>query len=326
MKSIHSRKISISIIILTRDRSASLKRTLKSLIANTEKVKNYEIIVVDNMSKDDTKVVAKQFGVKYVYCPLPGVSMCRQKGINEANGDIILMLDDDCVPQKNWMISFYNRLLNDTKLALVGGHIINVGFSKDKEYKGRGKIGKNGVSYFVKDPKEADYYGSANIALRKSAVLCVGGYDPMYRTGGYEEIDLITRLKEHGFKVDYEPYAVVYHHYVKTNYRHSRLLYSGPLPRLYFYFKFYRPRNLKQWLDFIKYESGLFRENFTKRVKALIWAFLHLNSKKIKNSLILFINMLFPYIALLWVMAKGYNRRKLEKYCYTKCEVNEEEV
>lgn len=245
----------VTIVVLTRQRAESLRRTLAALTQLD--YPHYEVVVVDNLSTDHTCEVAKSFDVRYLYCPAPGVSICRQVGIDASQSSIVAMCDDDCVPVSDWMTRMVQRHLAEPDLALLGGQIINVGFGKNAKYKGRGTLVRNSVIQFVEDPNQAYYYGSANITFKRAAVQEVGGYDPFFRTGGYEEADLITRLKAHGYRVGYEVQATVEHHHVETNFRHNRMFYTGTLLRLYFHLKHFRPRTLSEWGSFWAYEMLL---------------------------------------------------------------------
>ena len=300
----------VSVVVVTRDRAESLKHTLKALEA--QDYPSYEIIVVDNRSVDHTAQVAAEFGVRYLFCPAPGVSMCRQRGIEAARGEIVAMCDDDCRPVREWLRHIVQRLCSDEKLALVGGHIINVGFPESKRFKGRGKIGRNGVTAFVADPQEADYYGSANIAFKRAAIQSVGGYDPFFRTGGYEEAELMTRLRRNGFRTDYEPAAVVEHHHTTVDYRHDRLFYSGPAPRLYFYLKHHRPHTLRGWLSFLGYELQLLGQDLLKVARPIAVATLRVEIRRWPGLAVRLFNILSGRLAIPWLLWHAHVQRLKE--------------
>jgi glycosyltransferase involved in cell wall biosynthesis len=293
----------VSVVVLTRDRAESLRQTLLTLTGLD--YANHEVIVVDNRSMDHTAQVAAEFGVRYLFCPAPGVSMCRQRGIEAARGEIVAMCDDDCRPVREWLSCLVQRLCTQENLALVGGHIINIGFGADKQYKGRGKIGRNGVSTLVADPREADYYGSANIAFKKAALQAVGGYDPFFRTGGYEEAELMTRLRHSGFRTGYEPAAVSEHHHTTADHRHDRVFYSGPAPRLYFYLKHHRPRTLDGWLSFLGYELWLLGQDLAKLARPIAGAILKLRFDQWLRLGVRLFNVISPRIAIPWLLWKA---------------------
>jgi len=248
----------VSVVVLTRNRAASLTRTLEALAALDYAA--YEIVVVNNGSADDTAQVISRFPVRHVFYPRPHIGLCRQLGVEAARGEIIAMCDDDCVPDRAWLRCLISRLESERDIGLVGGRIVNVGFPQAARYKGRGRIGPNGRLIFVADARQADYFGAANQAFKRVAFEAVGGYDPFFRCG-YEEPDLILRLKKAGFQVAYEPNAVVEHHFTATGHK-LNLFCSISMMRLYFYLKHFRPQTLKSWASFLTYELFLTLKEF----------------------------------------------------------------
>ena len=95
----------ISLLIITRNREKMLSRCLSSLLVQTRMPD--EIIVVDNASTDKTKKVIltfqKKLPIRYVLEKQIGIPFARNKGIREACGSILLMLDDDCQADKFWI-------------------------------------------------------------------------------------------------------------------------------------------------------------------------------------------------------------------------------
>ncbi len=242
-----------SVIVITRNRAESLARTLDALARLTYPA--YEVVVVDNGSTDATPEVARARDVKYVRFTTPNMSLSRQAGVDASRGEVLAMCDDDCVPSPDWLDHLAGRLQADPSLVLVGGHVVNIGFPEHEQYKGRGKLERNGLFSYVSDPAQADYFGSANLAFSRRAIEAVGGYDPFFR-GGYEEIDLIWRIRAAGFGTAYAPEATVDHHFTGANFK-LRPFYSGALMRLYFYLRHLRPGSPADWARFAGFEAVL---------------------------------------------------------------------
>ena len=83
----------VSIIIPTYNRYKLAKRAIHSILNQT--YKEYEIIVVDDGSSDDTKSLKDEFDIKYIYQSNCGVSSARNKGVKTAKGEWIAFLDSD---------------------------------------------------------------------------------------------------------------------------------------------------------------------------------------------------------------------------------------
>jgi glycosyltransferase involved in cell wall biosynthesis len=99
---------SISAIICTHNRVPYLRKALQSLVAQSMAPEQYEIIVVDNGSTDDTRqVVAGEFGhirnLRYLYEPRLGLSTARNTGWKNAAGRHVAFMDDDAVACRDWL-------------------------------------------------------------------------------------------------------------------------------------------------------------------------------------------------------------------------------
>lgn len=94
----------ISVIIITRNREKMLEGCLESLVKQTRLPD--EVVVVDNASEDKTKKIILSFKeklpVRYFQEKKIGIPYARNRGIKEASGSLILMLDDDCKADKFW--------------------------------------------------------------------------------------------------------------------------------------------------------------------------------------------------------------------------------
>lgn len=305
-------KPNITIAVISRNRALSLDRTLSAL--NELDYPVYEILVVDNESSDNTREIIQKWGAKYLFSPRKnGFSLSRQVAIDNANSSYVLWCDDDCIPDKNWASAFLEKFLSDPQIAILGGHVINVGFPANLLYKGRSIHNSNGSLQFVEDPFSADYYGNLNLALNLASVRKVGGYDPFFK-GGYEEIDLAETVKKKGFKVGYVPNAVVTHFHQTTAFKKGRFLYGGSLMRIYFFLKHYKPSNLKEIVLFIIREFYLFCKDLYRYSKLLISALLKFNVNQIKIACIEIINSISSRVLIpfLWFRVKRFNKRMIQ--------------
>jgi len=295
----------VSVVVPTRNRAPSLARTLAALSALD--YPSYEVVVVDNASTDHTAEVISAFSARYIDYPEPNISACRQRGVEAARGDVIAMCDDDCVPNAMWLRNLVRCLCSDRNIALVGGRIVNVGFPERARNKGLGRIGRNGQISFVSDPQSADYFGAANQAFRKPIFQAVGGYDPFFRSG-YEEVDLMLRLRRAGFQALYEQRAVVEHYFTGAGHK-LRFFYSGATMRLYFYLKHFRPQTLSSWLDFLGYELWLMGKEFLAAPYRLVRTALRGRFGRWPELGMRWANALLSRLAIPWLMWKTHPSR-----------------
>ena len=85
----------VSIVVPTYNRTRYIKRTIESILLQT--YSSYEVIVIDDGSTDDTRIVLQNYQnrIKYVYQENKGVSAARNHGIQLARGEFIVFLDSD---------------------------------------------------------------------------------------------------------------------------------------------------------------------------------------------------------------------------------------
>ena len=94
--------IAISVVIPAYNEEQLLSKCLKSL-TNQDFHLPFEIIVVDNNSRDKSNAIAQSFGVKVIKETNQGVVWARQKGLLQAQGEIIAQADADCYYPSNWL-------------------------------------------------------------------------------------------------------------------------------------------------------------------------------------------------------------------------------
>lgn len=186
----------ISVVVPTRNRANLLKRCLKSL--KDQDYQNFEVIVIDDGSKDETKKITKQFekelDLKYLFQENKGPTAARNLGIKKAKGGIVAFIDDDCLASEKWL-KMINKAL--VKVEGVEGETVS----------------DNGVtpfSHYIKNIKGSQY-PTCNIAYRKEALEKVGGLDEKFPIPFREDSDLAFSILERGGKIEFACEALVNH-------------------------------------------------------------------------------------------------------------------
>ncbi len=99
--------LQISAIICTFNRAVYLGKAIQSLVDQTLLKEQYEIIVVDNASTDNTKTIVEGFkqvkNLRYIYEPVMGLSQARNTGWQGAQGEYVAFLDDDAIACADWL-------------------------------------------------------------------------------------------------------------------------------------------------------------------------------------------------------------------------------
>lgn len=115
----------ISVIIPTKDRAETLTDCLSSLLKQATLNVDFEVIVVDNGSVDNTKSVAESFmsllNLKYVFAPQPGLHVGRHAGARVAQAEILAFIDDDVQVESQWILGLKESFAA-SDVGLVGGN------------------------------------------------------------------------------------------------------------------------------------------------------------------------------------------------------------
>ena len=214
----------ISVIICTYNRSESLRKTLESIKEMSVQADlSWEVIVVDNNSKDNTRQVVEDFGrssglnVRYVFESNQGLSYARNAGIKEAKGEIIAFTDDDVIVGKNW-ISTINKIFNENNVGCIGGKILPIWekscpkwLTKDLYYC-LALLDYAETTFYMDSP----YIFGANFAVKFSLFQKYGYFNTILgrranKLYGEEDIEFFQKLIERGERILYSPDVLVYH-------------------------------------------------------------------------------------------------------------------
>ena len=109
----------ISVIIPAHNEEKYLRQTLEAILA--QDYPDFEVIVIDNASTDRTAEIARSFpGVKLVSESRKGTMWACERGRQEATGEIIVRMDADCLPEKDWLVKGV-ALFADSKVSGSSG-------------------------------------------------------------------------------------------------------------------------------------------------------------------------------------------------------------
>lgn len=223
--------IKLSVIIPTCDRAGLLSKCLDSLLEQSFPADDFEVIVADNGSQDDTAKVCDAYRprfarFKYLCDARPGLHVARHIGLKNASADILAYTDDDARAFPTW-ISGIVEAFEDPGVALAGGACLPEFDCPPPEWmeslwrKNRyGKyIGHYSLIDFGNGPLEISpqFVWGCNFSIRKSALLEAGGFHPdsmpaeMIKFRGDGETAVSNFLCEKKRRAVYNPAASVYH-------------------------------------------------------------------------------------------------------------------
>lgn len=227
LNSIHMPVIKLSLIIATYNRASYLAWTLESLISQQLPPELWEAVVVNNNSIDNTDYIFQGFTVS---CPelnlrmvnetRQGLSHARNRGLEEAKGEYIVIMDDDEQANPGFLKAYYDFFTNYPEAAAAGG-VMKAVYETEKpkwmSFITERFIGSTiNMGGSIKEFPKNKYPIGGNFGFRRSVVDKYGMFDPELGRKGTllmagEEKDFIDRIRRGGQKVYYIPDAVIMH-------------------------------------------------------------------------------------------------------------------
>jgi glycosyltransferase involved in cell wall biosynthesis len=205
--------VKVSIVICTYNRREYLTNLLESI--KQLSYPNFEVIVVDNNSTDDTAQIIKNYSVKYIKEIKQGLSYARNRGIEESSGEYVCFIDDDAIiTNSHWVENMLRGFTLDVNIGATGGYVRPV-------YKGEQNIYTDLFLHFNGQDRGSqerivdDNLLGGNIMYKREAIGHLRYNTLLGRKGnimlGREEIEFNIKLKEKGYKLAYIPSASIDH-------------------------------------------------------------------------------------------------------------------
>ena len=187
------------------------ERTIRDCCAGLVRLNypNFEVIVVDDGSTDRTADIASEYGFRLIRHPEnQGLSKARNSGLEAATGEIVAYIDDDAWPDPDWLTYLATTFMNSDFVSVGGPNVPppDDGPIADCVANAPG----NPVHVLLSDG-EAEHIPGCNMAFRKACLEEIGGFDSHFRVAG-DDVDVCWRLRERGWKIGFNPAAMVWHH------------------------------------------------------------------------------------------------------------------
>ena len=209
--------MNLSVIIPNYNGEELLKKNLPKVLLAVGAV---ETIVVDDASTDESLTVLDNFKDKIKVIKNEenlGFSSTVNKGVRAAKGDIVILLNTDVVPEKEFLTPLLSNF-KDEKVFAVGCMDKSVENGKTI-LRGRG-IGAWKRGFMVHSRGEVNktdtlWVSGGSGAFRKSIWDKLGGFNQLYNPFYWEDIDLSYRALKSGYKIIFEPKSIVIHEHEK---------------------------------------------------------------------------------------------------------------
>lgn len=220
----------ISLVINTYNRMHTLPNTLSAL--RYLRYPELEVIVVDGPSTDGTMdYLEREWAgqVKIAQCPEANLSMSRNIGIDHATGEIVAFIDDDGIPEPDWLDELV-RAYTDPRVGAAGGFVRDhTGVQYQTCYIVSARDAESEVQLTEASAVPAATPGAfkvpgmigVNSSFRRRVLHEVGGFDQEYAYY-LDETDVIFRLVDAGYSVKMMPCAEVHHKYAPSHIRNEK--------------------------------------------------------------------------------------------------------
>jgi GT2 family glycosyltransferase len=200
----------ISIAVSTKDRRDDLSRLLISINKLNYPEHKIEIVVVEE--GDNSRPID---GIKYVFIPRldKGFGYTRNIAVSHCSHELIAFVDDDCEVTPDWLNELLTSMDADT-VGVTGGVMVKncsiIGYCENLLGLPSGGISR--IHSANKIPHKTNELITCNAMIRKSAILDAGGFNEKetVRFGGEDSL-LSHNLIQKGYKLQYNPNAIVYH-------------------------------------------------------------------------------------------------------------------
>ncbi|MGL5478955.1 MAG: glycosyltransferase family 2 protein [Clostridium sp.] len=210
------KKYKFSLVMATYGRKEEVENFLKSILNQTIDLEKIETIIVDQNDKFNLdEIIAKyedRLFIKHIKSNRRGLSINRNIGIDNADGEIIAFPDDDCEYLTN-TLEVVESYFNIHKSDLLMGRIIERDGSDSLRTWPKKIIEINKSNFYTKCSSVTLFINKRNSIIRFNEELGVGAY-----FGSCEDANLIYRNCKTKKKVIYEPNIKIYHpHYDSNN-------------------------------------------------------------------------------------------------------------
>lgn len=203
----------ISVQICTHNRKDLLHRSLDALFRTDFPASDYELVLVDDGGTDGTGEMVKAMDapcrVKYLYQPKSGLAAGRNLGIRNAEGEVILFIDDDILSDRDLLKEHWQSHQQFPRAVIMGR--VNHTDNLDGDLTAKYKLADFSTSFFW----------TSNASVRKRFLEEAGLFDEEFTEYGWEDIEIGFRLRALGLVRKYNQRALVHH--FKTRWKKSDL-------------------------------------------------------------------------------------------------------
>ena len=195
----------ISVVVCSYNGSATIRECLTEIFKLD--YPSFEVVVVNDGSKDRLAEYAAQFPVRLISTENRGLSNARNTGMENARGEIVAYIDDDAFPDPHWL-QYLAYAYRNSDHACIGGP--NIAPGDDGFIATCVANAPGGPVHVLLSDEIAEHVPGCNMTFRRDALMKIGGFDPVYRSAG-DDVDVCWRIQQSGRTVGFHPSALVWH-------------------------------------------------------------------------------------------------------------------
>ena len=199
----------ISVIIPAKDAEGTIGECIGALLHQQGLVlgQDYEVIVVDDGSRDKTAEVAAGYAVRVIRQANTGPATARNNAARIANGTLLAFTDADCAPSPDWLIKLTQPFHDPEVVGAKGAYLTHQAGLVSRFVQ---------LEYEYKDARmsklpDIDFIDTFSAAYRKDIFLQNSGFDESFRNPAVEDIEFSFRLARKGYRMVFVPGATVFH-------------------------------------------------------------------------------------------------------------------
>jgi len=201
-----------SVVICAYNAESTMEACLQSL--EQLRYPNFEVIVVNDGSKDKTGEISDEFRrrsaavpVRVIHQENKGLSVARNVGIEASTGEYVVFTDSDCVVDPDWLTYLIGAMVRHGWVA-VGGP--NLPPPEDSRVPACVACAPGGPTHVLVNDDIAEHIPGCNMAFRRDVLLEVTSFDATFTAAG-DDVDLCWRLQNKGLQIGFSPAAMVWH-------------------------------------------------------------------------------------------------------------------
>ena len=195
--------MTISVIIPARNEAKNIGRTLDALAVQTLPKSDFEVILADNGSTDDTIAIAEKYAslltLNIICTPATSIAQVRNDGVHAASGDIFAFLDADCTAKASWL---EEALASQPAHSIWGAH-----YTVPHGATWVGRVWEEFQASSHKGP--TNFLPTSNLFVERNDFMAIGGFASSQQTS--EDVDFSLRARRQGLSVIAIPALAVVH-------------------------------------------------------------------------------------------------------------------